>query len=214
MSKQTHNGESDRRQTYNLRARAELFERFDEACADEYDNRAEALRALMREYVDDDEPDSDESSLPLPDDEPARTIIQLGRQLSNSNNRIPIDMLESEACRVTNMSRNLIEYEMRALFGEWIARLDTVWSTDEDRIVQIRDRPLADIDNDRPNPDVWSTQPGNTTVEDLEPSDEAIEGETVTDGGTDDFVPLADRIQEVSDELGRPLTQDELRQLV
>lgn len=109
MSKQIHNGEADRRKQVKFRADSSLIEQFDEMVeqSDEFDHRADALRAAMRRSIG----AADESSAPLepPVEEELRTAYLTLVRLSNFAGIIPHDIAVAELSTTLAKNQKVIE---------------------------------------------------------------------------------------------------------
>lgn len=109
MSKQIHDGESDRRKQVKFRAGAELVERFDALVetSEEYSNRSDALRAAMRRMLG----NGDEHAAPLapPTDDELREAYLTLVGLSNYAGVVPHDIAISELSTRLAKSQEIVE---------------------------------------------------------------------------------------------------------
>jgi Arc/MetJ-type ribon-helix-helix transcriptional regulator len=109
MSKQIHDGESDRRKQVKFRAGAELVERFDALVetSEEYSNRSDALRAAMRRMLG----NGDEHAAPLapPTDDELREAYLTLVGLSNYAGVVPHDIATSELSTRLAKSQEVVE---------------------------------------------------------------------------------------------------------
>jgi len=109
MSKQIHDGESDRRKQVKFRADAELIERFDALVetSGEFESRANALRAAMRRMLG----SGDEHAAPLapPTDDELREAYLVLVGLSNYAGVVPHDIATSELSTRLAKSQEVVE---------------------------------------------------------------------------------------------------------
>jgi len=115
MSKQLHRGEQDRRQQVKFRADEQLVAEFDAwvEASDEYDSRAEALRASMRRTLG----DADETGAPRepPADEELRTAYLTLVSLANYRGTVPHKIAIHELTTKLAKSEDIIN---RSVLGE------------------------------------------------------------------------------------------------
>lgn len=114
MSKQIHD-ETNRRKQVKFRADCELVEQFDHyvKTVDEYDNRADALRAAMTRMIG----NVNESVAPLqpPTDEQLRTGYLAFVDLSNYDGIVPHEVATAELSTRLGKSQGVVE---RVIIGK------------------------------------------------------------------------------------------------
>lgn len=110
MSKQIHDGEADRRKQVKIRADAALVERFDAHVerSEEYGNRAEAIRAMMKRTLG----NADETGapqVPPTDDDQLREGYMTLVAIANPDGVIPHDLAVAELSTALGRSQKVVE---------------------------------------------------------------------------------------------------------
>lgn len=110
MSKQIHDGEGDRRKQVKFRADAALVERFDAHVeeSEQYSNRAEAIRAMMKRTLGNADA-TGAPQVPPTDDDQLREAYMTLVAIANCDGVISHELAVAELSTALGKSRKVIE---------------------------------------------------------------------------------------------------------